>query len=76
MNVVKAFTRGNYTITMKRVMNINEYQLHLFPAVHTFWFLEKNALLKNPASGTVLMIQLTQNSPTCAYRGKILRNWN
>ena len=31
-------------ITTKRVMNINEYQLHLFPALQTFWFLEKNCV--------------------------------
>ena len=42
------------------------FQLHLFPS---FWFLKKTALCENSVSGTVLMIQLTQNSPTCAYIG-------
>ena len=30
----------------------------------------KKALHENRISGTVLMIQLTQNSPTCAYIGQ------
>ena len=43
------------------------FYLHLFPALRTFWFLEKTALRENCVSGTVLMIQLKWNSPTNVY---------
>ena len=43
------------------------FPVHLFPTLHAFWFQEKTALRKNGVSGTVLMIQLMRNSPTCAY---------
>ena len=39
--------------------------IHLFPMLRAFWLLKKLALRKNWVSGTVLMIQLTRNSPTC-----------
>ena len=32
-------------------------------------------LCENCVSGTVLMIQLTRNSPTCAYMEKIKATW-
>ena len=50
-------------------------QIHLFPALRAFWFLEKTALRENRVSATVLMIQLTRNSPTCAYIGKNMHKW-
>ena len=40
--------------------------LHLFPDLRTIWFLEKTGLSEIRVSGTVLMFQLTRNSPTCA----------
>ena len=48
----------------------SHFELHLFPALYTFWFLKKTPLRKNCVTGTVLMIQLTQNFPTCAYIGQ------
>ena len=45
-------------------------KVHLFPALCTFWFLKKNGV-----SVTVLMIQLTRNSPTCIYIGQNPRKW-
>ena len=36
---------------------------------------EKNALSENRVSGTVLMIQLMRNSPTCAYIGQNPSMW-
>ena len=47
--------------------------LHLFPALLASWFLEKTVLRENRVSGTVLMIQLMQNSTSCAYIGQNLR---
>ena len=35
----------------------------------------KNGLRENRVSGTVLMIQLYWNSPTCKYIGKNPRKW-
>ena len=45
----------------------NKRNIHLFPDLCTFWFLEKTTLHENCVSGTVLMFQLTRNSPTNAY---------
>ena len=42
--------------------------------VHILGF-EKTALHENHVSGTVLMIQLTRNSPTCAYIDQNPRKW-
>ena len=62
----KIIERGNL------ILNI---QLNLFPALRAFWFQEKTALHENPVSQTVLMIQPTRNSPTCAYIGQNQRKW-
>ena len=45
-------------------------RIHLFPALHAFWLLEKTALSENCISGTLLMIQLTRNSTICTYIGE------
>ena len=41
-----------------------------FPPIVRILVYGKNALRENCVSGTVLMIQLTQNSPTWAYIGQ------
>ena len=46
--------------------------IHLFPDLRAFCFLEKNALR---VSGTVIMFQLTRNSPTSAYISLNPRKW-
>ena len=46
---------------------VDDSKLHLCPDLRAFWFLEKTVLRKNCVSGTVLMFQLTRNSPTNAY---------
>ena len=56
----------SFTNVKKLFDYIKCYSIHLFPALHAFWFLENPALHENRISGTVLMIQLTWNSPTCA----------
>ena len=43
---------------------VDDSKLHIFPDLHAFWFLEKTALRKIRVSGTVLMIQTMQISPT------------
>ena len=48
---------------------------HLFPALQAFWYLKKTALCENRINGTVLMIQLMLNSPTCTYIGQNLLMW-
>ena len=40
--------------------------IHLFPDLLSFWFLEKTTLRENGVCGTVLMFQLMRNSPTNA----------
>ena len=52
-----------------RLLQTNMYT-YLFPLLCTFWFLEKNVLYENCVNGTVLMIQLTLNSLTCAGVGQ------
>ena len=42
------------------------------PRITRILVFEKTELRKNHISGTVLMIQLMQNSPTCAYIGQNL----
>ena len=42
--------------------------IHLFPDLHTFRFLEKPSLRKNSVGGTVIMFQLTRNSPTSVQK--------
>ena len=37
--------------------------VHLFPDLRAFWVLEKTSLRKNRVSGTVVVFQLTRNSP-------------
>ena len=47
--------------------------IHLFPE-HFGFLKKKNCIIReNRVSGTVLMIQLTQNSPTCTYIGQNMR---
>ena len=41
----------------------------------SFWKKMHSTKIMLVPSGTVLMIQLTQNSPTCAYIGKNLHKW-
>ena len=52
----------------------NLFRVHLFPTYVHFgsW---KNSLHKNCISGTVVMFQLTQNSPTSAYKSLNPRKW-
>ena len=45
------------------------YTMHLFSDLPAFRFLEKAALHENCVSGTVLMFQLTRNSPSSTYIG-------
>ena len=54
------------------LINKSSY-LHLFHALGAFWFLKKNTLRKNCVSGTVLISQLTWNSPT---KAKVCINGN
>ena len=49
---------------------------HLFPDLHTFWFLEKNALCEICVSGTLLMIQLTLIPPLMSIEVTILVSEN
>ena len=44
--------------------SVFKYTYFQVPALRTFWFLEKTRLRENRVSGTLLNIQLTQNSPT------------
>lgn len=50
-------------------------EVQLFQAMRAFWFLKKLHSSKNCVSGNVLMIPLTQNSPTCTYIGYNQHNW-
>ena len=50
-------------------------KLHLFHALHAFWFLEKIALREIRVSGTVLMTHLTPKSPTITYMDQNPRKW-
>ena len=64
-----------FLIDSDKCPNLKISEPHLFPALHAFCFLKKIALRKNRVSGTVLMIQLMRNSPTCAYIGQNPRKW-
>ena len=57
----------SYAAQPQDMRHPKKIEIHLFPALRAFWFLEKSALSKIRISGTVLMFQLTQNSPTNAY---------
>ena len=55
-------------------MRIGGSALYLFPALRTFWFLEKKRLIQR-VNGTVVKIQITQNSTTNTSTSQKLREW-
>ena len=55
--------RDNYYLAIHNNSRIKKIHLELFPILRAFWFLKKNLLCQIRVSGTLLMIQQTQNSP-------------
>ena len=51
------------------------YQNTAIPRIAHILVPGKNTLSENRVSGTVLIIQLTRNSPTCVYIGQNPHKW-
>ena len=66
-NNIKAEERKAMPKAIETGMILLMLDIHLFPDLLSFWFLEKTTLHENCVSGTVLMFQLTRNSPTNSY---------
>ena len=60
--------------SLKTLLNCFVLNTHI-PHISCILGFEKTKLPKNCASGTVLMIQLTRNSPTCSYISQNPRKW-
>ena len=52
-----------------------EYQNTHIPRIARIMVFERTAIRENFVSGTVLVIQLMQNYPTCTYIGQNPRKW-
>ena len=61
-----AFTRETCVVGIRGFV-FRELSIQLFPDLQAFWSLEKNALHENCLSRTLLMFQLTRNSPSSSY---------
>ena len=54
---------------------LNKKKSSPIPRIACIWYLKKTALCENRINGTVLMIQLMRNSPTCTYIGQNPLMW-
>jgi len=70
---VQLFLKVNIFWEGRKIWQNLQNTIHLLPELLAFWILKKSGYAKNCVSGTVLMIQLTRYSPTCA---RIWMKWN